>query len=257
MKAEKGLLRDIKQFLLQDKCLKKDTVISLCDFYDIINDELNEIREKYIDFDLDKVLKKSSIFTLNKGLIKTPYLSYWKINSNGSSVVCFEYNYRCYIEFVKDLNQDFATYNYYCSNIEEKTMRKFAQYHYDNILKMISLMEEYYKLIGGLSDLNCYRETLNNEIFNITLKIDNALLFSNEDMLRFKIKLNPNYQKSPELYYGNNFNKSKIHSFIRKSSFDILDRIYIDTTRISEPFNTIYQNYIKKQKAQKKQLIKK
>ena len=135
-------------------------------------------------------------------------------------------------------------------------MRNFIKYHYNNVQKLLFLLEEYYNLVGSVSRMSCYREKVSTNLFDITLKIDDALLFSGGDILKYKISLNMNNEEYLDMYYDDRINFNKVQSFINKNSYDILDRVYIDVTKLSKPFCEIYKNYVSRQKNKSTQLTK-
>ena len=73
------LLEDVINFLNTENIISNDNIISLYDFYKTINSELLGLQKAYIDFDIAKELKKSSILNLKSNpLIIKPCLSSWK-----------------------------------------------------------------------------------------------------------------------------------------------------------------------------------
>lgn len=259
MRDNQILLSDIKQFLLKDNIDKDNNIISLGDLYTIINSELFELRKKYIDFNLNKELKKTPIINLNHGLnsvIIVPRLIYWGVNSNTSSIIRFKYNYNSYVEFIKNMNQDDLKFDYYY-NIKEKEFLKFIRHHYNNIQKLFCLLGDYYCLIGDSSYTECYREKISSELFDITLKIDNTCLFNCDNILKFKIRINPDYQNSSSLYCSDMIDENRIYNIINKNAFGILNRIPVDVTKLSDEFRTIYENYVNRQKNNDTQFVKK
>lgn len=233
------LLNEIKTFLAQEEIKEEDTnveVISLYDLYNIINKELEDLRNITQNSKLDKKLKKSK---LNASLSNQKFYSRTNAYREYSSIelVMDDKNnyYRGCFTIYKDKGSDQIRLSA-AKNEHNKCFYNIIKKHYDLILEILNKLENYVELLGEL--------TINesNYVYNLfTVELN----FDYNGIVKFKININKDHKLSAE-YNKVWYKRETIPEFLKKHQEDILKRLPISIYELTGNFKVLYEEHMRK-----------
>ena len=244
------LLNEIKDYLNKEEINGenfKNEIISLYDLYNILNDELEGLRNITINSQINK--KLNSLYY--KYRFKNIFYGEIKADKNKSEIK---------IKDKSSCNPDNIFHNWYeltvfkDKNIDEiyfsdkkdninKYLYVFIRKNYDLILETLTTAEYYVDLLGKLT---YFTSTFSDDLFVVKLSINE----------KGEVIVNVEIKKEHELYdefYKNWYKRENIYDFTNNHKEEILKRIPVLPYTLKEPFKNIYdlQNEKKSQKVKK------
>ena len=166
------LLDEIKEYLNKDEINynTNNEIISAYDLYNIINKELEGLRNIQISSQINKRLKNFFIFNSSTNF-------YTKLMGDESTcTLCIEESMydEPYVEFLniykdKDINEIYMNKEENCFN---KKMFKFMKKNYNLILETLQTLEDYVELLGNLNTCYYRNTEIKDDLFKIEFQIN-------------------------------------------------------------------------------------
>ena len=213
------LLNEIKDYLKKEEVNGENCeneIISLYDLYNIVNDELKELRNITINSKINKELKKT---TLARIISQRKYNTSIIANQDISKIIVemrneYSINWWNILTIYKDKNVDEL---YFSQEIDsfKKPFSNFIKKHYDLILSTLTTAEYYVNLLG---ELKFFSIKFSDELFSAILIIEKS----------GEVKVDIEILKEHKLYdefYKKWYKRENISDFTNKQRDEILKRI--------------------------------
>lgn len=237
------LMDEIKEFLSKDIVNCENSlveVINLYDLYNIINDELEELRKIHIDSKIQKKLNAINNFlSANKKMF-----SFLCISSDRCSIFFVDNKFaKNFLTVYKDNGIDEIYFNRE-QNKENKLVYKFINKNYDLIFETLNMLERYKKLIDTKNKIK-HKQVFTNDLFEI------FLYFDEQGVTNIKININ-RYHKLSNESLKKWHRRENIDDFINKNKNKILKRIPVNLYELNDPFKNLYDSHKAKQYQEQK-----
>jgi len=236
------LLNKIKKYLNKNEINynTNNEIISAYDLYNIINEELEGLRNITVNSKINKKLRTLALFKFFSELDFNSYV----IGDEDTCTIFFQKSHSF---------EDFCTALKVCkdNNVNEiyfgedknhcnKIFYKFVKNNYNLILETLQTMEDYVKLLGNL-DLFYHKTTnIKDSLFKVKLEINSKGVVEYEISILDTNELFEEYNKKW-------YKREGIYEFANKNAEAILKRMSVSPYELKEPFKKLYDKHKEKE----------
>jgi len=244
MEKYEVLLNEIKEYLNKDEINynTNNEIISAYDLYNIMNEELEGLRNITINSKINKKLRALSLLNL---FSEQDFNSYTEGNDKTCTIFFQKsHSFEDFCNYLK-VNKDNGINELYFSedkNHCNKIFYNFVKNNYNLVLETLQTLENYVELLGNLNfNVFDYKETqIDDSLFKVKLKINCT------GVVEYEISILDNHELFEE-YNKKWYKREGVYEFANKNAELVLKRIAISPYELEEPFKNLYDKHKEKE----------